>query len=135
MVYFDTNVLIYAFAKNIDDSKQGEIATSLVEKALSTETLILSEIILCEFAFVSAKMNEDKNNIDNNLEFLSSFVQPSSRDVSQRVLEILKNKNLYKSSFDIFHLAFAEYHNTELVTFDKGFNKLKTISKIEIKIK
>ena len=134
MVYFDTNVLIYAFAKNIDDNKQGEISTLLVEEALNTETLIVSEITLCEFAFVSAKMNENKNDIDDNLEFLSLFLQPSNIIVSQRVLEILKNKSLYISSFDIFHLAFAEYHNVKLVTFDKGFNKLHAISKVEIDI-
>ena len=51
------------------------------------------------------------------------------------MIEILKNKSLYASSFDIFHLAFAEYHNVKLVTFDKGFKKLQTISKIEIDIK
>lgn len=134
MVYFDTNVLIYAFAKNIDDNKQGEISTLLVEEALNTETLIVSEITLCEFAFVSAKMNENKNDIDDNLEFLSLFLQPSNIIVNQRVLEILKNKSLYISSFDIFHLAFAEYHNVKLVTFDKGFNKLHAISKVEIDI-
>ena len=134
MVYFDTNVLIYAFAKNIDDNKQGEISTLLVEEALNTETLIVSEITLCEFAFVSAKMNENKNDIDDNLEFLSLFLQPSNIIVNQRVLEILKNKSLYTSSFDIFHLAFAEYHNVKLVTFDKGFNKLHAISKVEIDI-
>ena len=135
MVYFDTNVLIYAFAKNIDDKKQGKTSTLLVEDALDTETLIVSEITLCEFAFVSAKMNENKNDIDDNLEFLSSFLQPSNIDVNKRVLEILKSKSLYISSFDIFHLAFAEYHNVKLVTFDKGFNKLQAISKIEIDIK
>ena len=134
MVYFDTNVLIYAFANNIDDNKQGEISTLLVEEALNTETLIVSEITLCEFAFVSAKMNENKNDIDDNLEFLSLFLQPSNIIVNQRVLEILKNKSLYISSFDIFHLAFAEYHNVKLVTFDKGFNKLHAISKVEIDI-
>ena len=134
MVYFDTNVLIYAFAKNIDDNKQGEVSTLLIEQALNTETLIVSEITLCEFAFVSAKMNENKNDIDNNLEFLSSFLQPSNIDVNHRILEILKSKNLYTSSFDIFHLAFAEYHNVKLVTFDKGFKKLQTISKTKIEI-
>jgi len=134
MVYFDTNVLIYAFANNIDDNKQGEISTLLVEEALNTETLIVSEITLCEFAFVSAKMNENKNDIDDNLEFLSLFLQPSNIIVNQRVLELLKDKSLYTSSFDIFHLAFAEYHNVKLVTFDKGFNKLHAISKVEIDI-
>jgi len=135
MVYFDANVLIYAFAKNVDNLEQSKISTTLVEKALDNNTLIVSQITLCEFAFVSAKMNEDKEDIDDNLEFLSTFFKPSNFSVNQRMIEILKDKNLYTSSFDIFHLAFAEYHNSKLVTFDKGFKKLQNISKIEIDIK
>ena len=73
MDYFDTNVLIYAFTKNIDNLEQSKISTALVEKALDNNTLIVSEITLCEFAFVSSKINEDKQDIDNNLEFLSTF--------------------------------------------------------------
>jgi len=30
MVYFDTNVLIYAFSKNIDDERQKDISVKLV---------------------------------------------------------------------------------------------------------
>lgn len=135
MVYFDTNVLLYAFTKNIDDEKQKEISIKLVEEAIENDTLIVSEVVLCEFAFVSNKLNEDKNDINNNLEFLSSFLQPSNFSISQRILEVLKETNLYISSFDVYHLAFAEYHNTELFTFDKGFKKLQNISKIEVVIK
>lgn len=135
MVYFDTNVLLYAFTKNIDDEKQREISTILVEEAINNDTLIVSEVILCEFAFVSNKLNEDKNDINNNLEFLSTFLQPSNLSINQRILEILKETNLYISSFDVYHLAFAEYHNTKLFTFDKGFKKLQNISKIEVAIK
>ena len=51
------------------------------------------------------------------------------------MIEILKETNLYISSFDVYHLAFAEYHNTKLFTFDKGFKKLQNISKIELVIK
>lgn len=135
MVYFDTNVLLYAFTKNIDDKKQREISTILVEEAIDNDTLIVSEVILCEFAFVSNKLNEDKNDIDNNLEFLSTFLQPSNFSINQRMIEILNKTNLYISSFDVYHLAFAEYHNTKLFTFDKGFKKLQNISKIEVIIK
>ena len=135
MVYFDTNVLLYAFTKNIDDKKQRDISTILVEKAIENDTLIVSEVILCEFAFVSNKLNEDKNDIDNNLEFLSTFLQPSNFSINQRMIEILNKTNLYMSSFDVYHLAFAEYYNAKLFTFDKGFKKLQNISKIEIDIK
>ena len=135
MVYFDTNVLIYAFAKNIDDINQGEIATKLLTKAISTNTLIISEVILCEFAFVSSKIEETKENIDDNLEFLSFYLRESNLNISPRILSLLRDTNLYKSSFDIYHLAFAEYYNASLITFDKGFKKLKPFSKVEIIIK
>jgi predicted nucleic acid-binding protein len=134
MVYLDTNVLIYAFTKNIDDKNQKAISTILVEEAIDNDTLIVSEIILCEFAFISNKLNEDKNDIDDNLEFLSSFLQASNFSINQRMLEILSETSLYISSFDIYHLAFAEYYNSKLFTFDKGFKKLQSISKIEIVI-
>ena len=135
MVYLDTNVLIYAFTKNIDDDNQKDISTSLVENAIDNDTLIVSEIVLCEFAFISNKLNEDKNDIDDNLEFLSTFLQPSNFGINQRMLEILKETSLYISSFDIYHLAFSEYYNSKLFTFDKGFKKLQNISKIEVVIK
>ena len=135
MVYFDTNVLLYAFTKNTDDEKQRDISIKLVEEAIENDTLIVSEIILCEFAFVSNKLNEDKNDINNNLEFLSSFLRLSNFSINQRMIEILNKTNLYISSFDVYHLAFAEYHNTTLTTFDKGFKKLQNISEIEINIK
>ena len=135
MVYFDTNVLLYAFVKNTDNENQKDISTILVEKAIANDTLIVSEVILCEFAFVSNKLNEDKNDIDDNLEFLSLFTQPSNLSINQRMIEILKETSLYISSFDAYHLAFAEYHNARLFTFDKGFKKLQNISKIKIDIK
>jgi len=59
MVYLDTNILIYAFTKNIDDDNQKDISTILVENAIDNDTLIVSEIVLCEFAFISNKLNDD----------------------------------------------------------------------------
>jgi predicted nucleic acid-binding protein len=135
MVYFDTNVLIYAFAQNIDDVKQRDISVKLIEEAIKNDTLLVSQLLLCEVAFILQKINEDKNSIDNNLEFLSTYLQPTHFSVNQRVLEILKDTSLYKSSFDIYHLAFSEYHNAKLITFDKGFKKLQNISNNEVIIK
>lgn len=52
--------------------------------------------------------------------------------LSQRTLEIIRETSLYSSSYDIYHLAFPEHHRSKLITFDKGFKKLHTISKTEI---
>jgi len=134
MVYFDTNVLIYAFSKNVDDERQKNISIKLIEEAIKNDSLIVSELILSEFSFISNKLNENKNEIDDNLEFLSGYLKSSDYSITQRVLEILKETSLYISSFDIYHLAFCEYYNAELHTFDKGFKKLLDISKVDIVI-
>ncbi|MEA3498092.1 MAG: type II toxin-antitoxin system VapC family toxin [Campylobacterota bacterium] len=135
MVFFDTNVLIYAFCKNLDNKEQQEIALKLFEKAIENQNLLVSELKLCEFAFISNKLKEDKNDIDDNLKFLSTFLKQSNSNINQRMTEILKETSLYISSFDVYHLAFCEYHNAKLFTFDKGFKKLQKTAKIEIDIK
>jgi len=55
--------------------------------------------------------------------------------MKKRVVEILKETSLYKSSIDVYHLAFSEYHDLELITFDEGFKKLQNIAQTEIVIK
>ena len=134
MVFFDTNVLIYALCQNLDDTEQQNISVELFEEAILNKSIILSELVLCEFAFISKKLNEDENIINQNLKYLSQFVK-NNQNISNRIVDIILQTNLYQSSFDIFHLAFCEKNNCKLITFDKGFKKLQTISKIEIDIK
>ncbi len=135
MEYFDTNIYIYAFCKNIDDKNQKEISQKLLKDRASNNNLLVSEIILYEFAFSCKKLKEDPITIQKNLKFLSRYVKHTDINVHKRVLEIFENTNLYNSSFDVFHLAFCEENKCKLITFDKGFKKLQAISKIEINIK
>ena len=135
MEYFDTNIYIYAFCKNIDDKNQKEISQKLLKDRALNNNLLVSEIILYEFSFRCKKLKEDPITIQKNLKFLSRYVKSTDINVHKRVLEIFENTNLYNSSFDVFHLAFAEENNCKLITFDKGFKKLQSISKIKIDIK
>ena len=135
MVYFDTNVLIYIFAIGTDTQEQRDISIKLFDDVIRNNNLILSEISLYEFAFSCKKLKEDPQNIQDNLRFLSQFVKSTDINVHKRVLEIFEKTNLYHSSFDVFHLAFCEENSCKLITFDKGFKKLKAISKIKIDIK
>ncbi len=130
--YFDTNVLIYALCSNVDNISQREVSVKLLEKAIINQNIILSELILCEFAFISKKLKENSNTIIQNLEFLSQYVKSSNYSLNQRIIEIIKETKLFTNSFDIFHLTFCENHNCKLVTFDKGFKKFKNISNVEI---
>jgi len=135
MEYFDTNIYVYAFCNNIDDKNQKDISKKLVRESVQNNTIIVSEMILYEFAFASKKLKEDDVFIEQNLDFLSQFVKPTNSDINKRVVEILKESKQYTSSFDVFHLAFCEYNNCKLITFDKGFKKLQNLSKIELIIK
>jgi len=135
MVFFDTNILVYAFCMNVDNTEQQDISVKLFNEAIENQNLIVSELVLCEFAFISNKLQESKNDIDDNLKFLSTFLKQSNVEINQRMREILKDTNLYISSFDVHHLAFSEYYNAKLFTFDKGFKKLQNISQIELVIK
>ncbi len=135
MEYFDTNVYIYAFCNNIDNEKQKEVSKKLIRESIKNHKIVVSEIILYEFVFASKKLKEDDNLIEQYLDYLTQFVKPINPNINKRAVEILKKSKQYQSSFDIFHLAFAEENNCKLVTFDKGFKKLHNIFKIEIDIK
>ena len=130
MEYFDTNVYIYAFCNNIDNQEQKEISQKLLKDRASNNTLVVSEIILYEFAFSCKKLKEDPVTIQKNLKFLSRYVKETNINIHKRAIEIFEETNLHNNSFDIFHLAFCEYNNCKLITFDKGFKKLQNISKI-----
>lgn len=69
------------------------------------------------------------------MKFLSTFLEVSNLSTHERMIEILKETSLYISSFDVYHLAFSEQYNAQLITFDKGFKKLQDIAKIEVVIK
>ena len=134
MQFFDTNVLIYGFVKNVDDKHQQQTSINLIENALSSDSFVISDIVLYEFAFVAKKLEEKKENIDNFLKFLSTFSKQSNSMIANRTLELLNESSLYKSSFDINHLAFCEFYELELVTFDKGFKSLSKYSDTKIRL-
>ncbi len=134
MIYFDTNVYLYAFSKNVDNKVQQQKSIKILEESLRLREIIVSEVILYEYAFVAKKLGESQDEIDKYLDFLKRFIKPSF-NVYERVLEIMSKKDVYKSSFDVFHLAFSEYYGCkEFITFDKGFKRFKDLSKTQIVI-
>ncbi len=135
MIYFDTNVYVYAFCQNVDDQIQKNLSQKLLKKYASNGKLVVSEIILYEFAFICKKLGEEKETIQRNLEFLSRYLETIDKSVHKRVLQIFNKTSLYHSSFDVFHLAFCESRECRLITFDKGFKKLQDIAKVDIEIR
>jgi predicted nucleic acid-binding protein len=134
MVYFDTNIYIYAFCKNVDNLQQKALSQKLLKEYASKQELIVSEIILYEFAFICHKLGESSDTIQKNLLFLSRYLVNIDTTVHQRVLQIFEDTAQYSSSFDVFHVAFSESKGCKLITFDKGFKKLQNIAQVQIEL-
>ncbi len=132
MIYCDTNIYLYAFLSKVDDETQQTQSINVLHNAIESKTLIISEINLYEYSFVAKKQKESQEDIKKYLDFMRKFIK-SSNDVYKRTLEIMNQKDFYRHSFDVFHLAFAEYYNcNKLITFDKGFKKLHSMTEVEI---
>ncbi|NPA11243.1 MAG: type II toxin-antitoxin system VapC family toxin [Epsilonproteobacteria bacterium] len=131
MIYFDTNVVVYAFSNNVDNVLQKNIAFEYVREAVKEKKFLISEVVLCEYAFIAKKIKEE--NINEIIDFLSKYIIPSNYRVINN-LNIYLKKGFYKNSFDIYHLAYATEFAKKIVTFDKDFVKFKKFSNIEIEI-
>jgi len=135
MIYLDTNIFVYALSKNVDDILQKEIALKYLREAIEKDELIISQIVLYEFAFVSKKLGEEPKNISENLEFLADFVESASNNIFTNVINFMNKYDLHKHSFDTYHLCYAQELNCKkLITFDKGFKKLQKHTDIKIEI-
>jgi predicted nucleic acid-binding protein len=135
MIYLDTNVFIYALSQNVDDISQKEKALGYLRKSIEKDELITSEVVLYEFAFVSKKLDEESKNINENLEFIADFVQKPNNNLFVKVIEFMSKYELYRHSFDIYHICFSnDFGCDRFITFDKGFKKLQKYVNIEIEI-
>jgi len=133
MIYLDTNVFVYALSKNVDDISQKQVALQELRKAIEFDELVVSEIILFEFAFVSKKLGEESKNISDNLAFIADFIQVAPNALFTKVLNFMNKHELYRHSFDVYHLCYSEDLACDrLVTFDKGFKKLQKHTDIKI---
>ncbi len=75
MIYLDTNILVYAFCKNVDDENQKQKAQEILKESIISKQLILSEISLYEFAFICKKLKEELEVINDNIDFLSRYIK------------------------------------------------------------
>jgi len=84
MEYFDTNIYIYALCNNVDDKNQKLISNKLIKESIKNNTIVVSEMILYEFAFVSKKLKENDIFIEQNLNFISKFVKPTHPNINSQ---------------------------------------------------
>jgi len=116
-------------------ASQQELAIDILKELIDTESLLLSNLNLLEYAFVMKKAKEDSSKIESAIELFQSFVQDEKDGFNRELMQMLNSDYTYKNSFDLYHVAFANSYGCEkLLTFDKGFKKFIDISSVEIEI-
>ena len=71
------------------------------------------------------KLLEDKQVIENNLNFLQKYCLNAPNILSDTI-ELMSKVNSYKRSFDIYHICYSQFYECdELITFDKEFQRFK----------
>lgn len=135
MTYLDANILVYATLTHVDNPSQQDKALKVLHQVISKENLILSHLSLLEYVFVMKKAQEDEDKILNALELFQDFVKREKDQLTEELIQNLRNEFTFKNSFDIYHLAFANTMNcSKLLSFDRGFYKLTHLSKIKIEV-
>lgn len=125
--------MIYAFCKNVDNQEQKNTSQNILKSAILEQKLLLSEVSLYEFAFVSQKLQESKDITKSNLDFLSKYIK--TVDVCSDVIAMMNLTSSYKNSFDVYHIVFSNAYNcSKLITFDKGFDQFRGYTKVEIEV-
>lgn len=133
MIYLDTNVLLYATLSEVDTPSQEEQAIEILKKLIDSDTLLLSNLNLLEYAFVMKKAKEESTKIQSALELFQTFVEDEKKGFNLQLMNMLTDDYAYKNSFDLYHVAFAQHFKCKkLLTFDKGFKKFVGMSQIEI---
>jgi predicted nucleic acid-binding protein len=135
MIYLDTNVLLYATLSEVDTPHQQEQAIEILKELIDSDTLLLSNLNLLEYAFVMKKAKEESSKIQSALELFQTFVKDEHEGFNLQLMNMLTDDYAYKNSFDLYHVAFACHHQCKkLLTFDKGFKKFRDLCEIEIDI-
>ena len=133
MIFFDTNVLVYATINQ--DSEKQDTADQRIRHALASDRLIISPLILSELTFVLAKLEQLQHSQDAIELFQSFSTGAITVDDTLKAKDLVTELNCGRSINDAIHLKHAERVGcTKLITFDKGFSRFRPYTSLELDI-
>jgi len=134
MVYLDTNVLIYASVEQ--DMAKKERSLELLDVLIGEAKLVLSTLVLQEFAFTMSKLKVENEIIRKDCDFYLDYVLVE-QDVFtlKKAIELCCDEDYCKNINDIIHLLLAEKSKCDrLITFDRDFKRLERYSDIKVEV-
>jgi len=132
MIYFDTNVLIYATIKQ--DAIKHEVSNQKIKNALSKNNFCISPLVFSEYIFTLSKL-KIINDCQDKIAFYEQYIQFSmKKDFVLQAYKKCSKKNKCRNINDFIHLEIANRYCKTLVTFDNDFKNLEVFYDVEIEI-
>ena len=128
MIYFDTNVVLYALEIVQDKPSYVKTAKALFDRSVTDQQAVLSFLNIAETSFVLAKLKVEPIVIADTLEFLSDLMQPVAMDAAlmTNFLTITSKTQKYRHSFDLLHIEIARrLQCQQFVTYDQALKKIR----------
>lgn len=133
MIYFDTNILIYASVNQ--DIEKMEKSQKLLLDAIAGNQLIISPLVIQEYVFVLNKLKIDSAAIyRKTLAFEKYCKHYVDSALIFEAIAFASKIDFFSNINDMVHLKFAENYCTRLITYDTDFIRLKQYTKIEIEV-
>jgi predicted nucleic acid-binding protein len=118
---------------NQDEAKQ-RLASSMIEKALTENTLFLSPLVFGEYVFALAKLRMLAIS-QIRVDFFADIIQDiPSAAATQKGYNLCRDLDFCRNINDATHLKTAEAHCDKLVTFDRDFKRFIPHTSLEIEI-
>ena len=132
MIFFDTNVLIYA---TIDQNMEKfERATQQIDEAIQIDSFCISPLVLSEYIFILSKLKIIQEQHEKVMMFSKYVVSDIDNEIVIQAYELCSSLDFCKNINDVIHLKVAEQYCQKLVTFDNDFKKLQKHTDINIEI-
>ncbi len=132
MIYFDTNVLIYAIINQGDNKLR--LSKKIIEEALMDNKFFISELVLIEYIFGLSKLKiiDDRT---NSINFYSKLLKEGlDNSTIINAYKKCRKSNKCRNINDFIHLEIANRHCEKIVTFDSDFKNLQDLYSVEIEI-
>lgn len=133
MIYFDTNVLVYATI-NQDEDKLS-LSQDRIKEAICKKRFLISPLTIQEYSFVLKKLTLSDDVVFQKVSFFLDFCQHHiSCSLMAEACQLASIINSYKNINDTIHLKFAERYASKLVTFDSDFKRFQNYMKVDLQI-
>jgi predicted nucleic acid-binding protein len=131
MIYFDTNVLVYASVNQ--DEKWLALSQLKIENAIIQNQFVISPLVLQEFIYVLSKLKIERAYLCATFQQYSRYLKGAvDGEMIRRASAIVQSHNCGKNINDLLHLLLAEKYATSVLTLDRDLLKLQDLVGISV---